>query len=108
MADIGDDAAMVIITLDPWRDTPSTLARMTETMKLPANAHILSGPVEAVNKTLDDYAVARQRDEKTGDVVHPAMTYIIDGEGRIAYTFSNAPSSWLAEAVRRIRNGRGT
>jgi len=108
MTEIGEGAAMVIITLDPWRDTPSTLARMTEKMKLPANAHILSGAVDAVNKTLDDYAVARQRDEQTGDVVHPAMTYVIDGEGRIAYTFSNAPPPWLAEAVRRISNGNGS
>jgi protein SCO1/2 len=108
MTQIGEGASMVIITLDPWRDTPSTLARMTETMKLPPNAHILSGTVEAVNKTLDDYAVARQRDEKTGDVVHPAMTYVMDDEGRIAYTFSNAPPPWLAEAVRRIRSGNGS
>ncbi len=105
LEEIGGDAAMAIITLDPWRDTPSALARFAEKSALPARAHILSGPVDAVNKTLDDYAVLRQRDEKTGDVVHPAMTYVIDGRGRIVFTFSNAPASWLAEAVRRARIG---
>lgn len=96
-------AALVIVTLDPWRDTPSSLPYLAEKWKLPENAHVLSGEVPDVTHVLDRFEVPWNRDEKSGDVSHPALTYVIDPRGRIAYTFNNAPPAWLAEAERRLR-----
>jgi len=100
------DARLVIITLDPWRDTPSALPLLAKKWKLPANAHILSGAVAAVTKTLDLYKVPWSRSEQNGDIAHPALTYVISPTGKIAYTFNNTPPRWLFQAVQRLKNVR--
>lgn len=92
----------VFITLDPWRDTPKSLPQLARRWKLPESAHILSGDPVSVTTTLDGYSVPWQRDEKTGDVSHPALVYVLDPQGRIAYTFNNPPAAWLVEAARRV------
>lgn len=93
---------VVILTLDPWRDTPKSLPFLAERWRLPANAHVLSGPVEDVTATLTQFRVPFERDERTGDVVHPALVYLIEPGGRIAYTFNNAPDRWLHQALERM------
>lgn len=99
----GYPVELLIITLDPWRDTPATLASMAKKWKLPPNAHVLSGNVPEVIRVLNNYNVPWKRDEKTGDVSHPALTYVIHPNGTISYAFSNAPGTWLIEAVKRVQ-----
>ena len=96
----------LIITLDPWRDTPNNLASQAKRWKLGENAHFLSGDVDSVRKVLDDYSVARERDMKTGDVTHPALVYVLDTKGKIAYTFNNPYPSWLEGSVERLLKER--
>ncbi|MBT3342481.1 MAG: SCO family protein [Gemmatimonadetes bacterium] len=93
---------VLVVTLDPWRDTPRALPALAEHWGLEDNAHVLSGPVDDVLATLDQYNVPRQRDEKTGDVTHPALVYLLDGEGQIAYAFNNPNVDWLSAAVDRV------
>ena len=93
---------ILIVTLDPWRDTPKSLPFLAEKWKLPRHAHVLSGPVDEVVRVLEKFKVPFQRDEKNGDVAHPALTYLISADGELAYTFNNAPSSWLREAIGRL------
>jgi protein SCO1/2 len=76
---------VVIVSLDPWRDTPGRLAHLAHHWKLGEDAHVLSGSVEEVETVLDAWNVARRRDAKTGDVTHPALVYILDASGAIAY-----------------------
>ena len=92
----------VFITLDPWRDTPTSLPSLAKKWGLPANASILSGPVKDVTNTLKSFNVIWQRDENTGEVVHPTLTYVIDRENRMAYSFQNASSQWLVDAIQRL------
>ncbi|MBI2567205.1 MAG: SCO family protein [Candidatus Schekmanbacteria bacterium] len=93
----------LIVTLDPWRDTPSSLPTMAGSFGLSADSpiHVLSGAVDSVEKVLDTYEVPRDRDDKSGEIVHPALVYVIAPSGRIAYTLNNASGEWLAEAGRR-------
>lgn len=100
------EASLVVITLDPWRDTPAALQRMAATLNIPEGARILSGTVSNVVQTLKAYNMPWSRDENTGDVQHPALTYILDAEGRIAFTFSNVKPDWLVTAVRRLPAAR--
>lgn len=93
---------ILVVTLDPWRDTPRALPALAEHWGLGENAHVLSGPVDDVLSTLDAYNVPRQRDEKTGDVTHPALVYLLDREGNIAYAFNNPNVDWLKTAVNRV------
>jgi protein SCO1/2 len=77
--------SVVVVTLDPWRDTPSRLTHIAQHWKLGEEDFVLSGDVDAVNGALDAWNVARQRDPKTGDVAHPPLVYVLDAAGRIAY-----------------------
>lgn len=98
-ARIGEDRAeIVVLTLDPWRDTPTRLAQMHREWALPPKAKILSGGVDDVTAALDGFNVPWQRNETDGDVVHPPLVYVIDADGRIAYGFNNPPVGWLVDA----------
>lgn len=101
-------AAIVVVTLDPWRDTPRALPGIAESWKLGTipGAHVLSGEIADVGRVHREYEIGATRDETTGDILHPGLIYLLDGEGRIAYRFLNPPPDWLVEAVTRL--GRET
>ncbi|GIL16477.1 MAG: hypothetical protein BroJett040_02280 [Oligoflexia bacterium] len=98
----GDDVWSVFITVDPWRDTPSSLPTLALVWKLPHQSHLLSGDIQSVQETLQKLEMPTQRDEKTGDIGHPALVYVLDREGQIAYTFNNPTVQWLTEALERL------
>lgn len=79
------DPAVLIVTLDPWRDTPARLPSIAERWELPADAWLLGGSVESVERTLDAWEVSRVRDPVSGDIEHPPLTYVVDAEGRLAF-----------------------
>lgn len=91
-----------LITLDPWRDTPSALPDLAKRWGAGPNTHVLSGEVGDVEKVLDAYRVPRQRVEKSGEVIHPALVYIVDDMGKVAYAFNNPSAKWLLDAVKRL------
>ena len=86
---------VVVITLDPWRDTPSRLPRLMDQGELGEDAFVLGGTVEAVNDALDAWNVGRERDNTSGDIVHPALTFIVDAEGRLAHATSGDRNALL-------------
>jgi protein SCO1/2 len=77
--------AVVLVTLDPWRDTPSRLSSIAERWNLSANMFLVGGDVAQVERTLDSWNVARARDELTGNVVHAVPIYVVNPDGRIVY-----------------------
>jgi len=93
---------VVVVTLDPWRDTPSRLGHVVQHWEFGDDAFFLSGAVPAVNAALDAWNVARQRDPNTGDVVHPPLVYVLDASGRIAYASSGGVEA-LLELIDRTR-----
>ena len=97
--------ALVVITLDPWRDTTPALEGIRRSWELPDDTHMLSGDVEAVNSALDQYNVARRRDPNTGQIDHVPLVYVLDRDLRIVYALNNPPLSWIVEAVHRAARG---
>jgi cytochrome oxidase Cu insertion factor (SCO1/SenC/PrrC family) len=75
--------ALLIVTLDPWRDRPERLRHIALAWGLPSAARLLGGSVEEVEATLDAWGIVRERDPDTGEVVHPTQVYRISPEGRI-------------------------
>ncbi|HWV58227.1 MAG TPA: SCO family protein [Longimicrobiales bacterium] len=75
--------AVVVVTLDPWRDTPTRTPHIAERWGLGTGDYLLTGEVETVEATLNTWEVARSRDPLTGDITHPALTYILDADGAI-------------------------
>ena len=95
--------ALWIVTLDPWRDTPGALPGLAARWQLDGDKmRVLSADVDTVLGVLDAYHVPHQRNLQTGDITHPALVYIMDATGRIAYAFNNPSRAWLVEAVRRL------
>lgn len=93
---------VLVVTLDPWRDTPARLGTMAKDWQFPANdAWMLGGSVNDVEKALTAWEVPRSRSETTGEVTHPSLVYIIDENGRIAFA-STGGSQTLAELLRRL------
>lgn len=94
--------AVLIVTVDPWRDMPSRLPSIAQAWRLPAdNAWVLGGEIDAVESALDAWRVARERDLRTGDVTHPALVYVIDAAGRIAFATTGG-ADVLGELLRRL------
>jgi protein SCO1/2 len=98
-----DGAAVLLITLDPWRDTPSSLPAIARQWDVPPSFRVLSSrSVSEVLRVAETYGVTFRRDEKTGDVVHPGLVFLVDGDGRLAYTFDNPPTAWVREGLERL------
>jgi protein SCO1 len=96
------EPAVVVVTLDPWRDPPSRLEGMGRSWGFPPdNAWILSGSVDEVEATLDGWEVARSRDERTGEVTHPSLLYVLDRDGTIAYASTGGIDA-LVSLVERL------
>lgn len=75
---------LVVVTLDPWRDTPARLPHIAAQWGVSADDRVLSGEVADVNHVLDAWSVGRARDPATGEITHPAIAVLIDAQGRIA------------------------
>jgi protein SCO1 len=96
------EPAVLIVTLDPWRDVPARLPAIAASWQLPGDgAWVLSGSVAEVETILDTWDVTRTRSATTGDVTHPALLYIVDREGRLAYASTGGVDA-LVSLVRRL------
>jgi protein SCO1/2 len=92
---------LAIVTLDPWRDTPARLPALAASWRLGADAHVLSGEPDLVNTTLDAWNVPREREASTGQLAHPALVYVLDARGRIAFA-SNGDARTLSALLARV------
>jgi protein SCO1/2 len=94
---------VLMVTLDPWRDTPSSLPGIARRWDVPKNFHILSSAsVSEVLSVIDAYQVPFERNEKSGDIVHPGLVFLVDAQARTAYTFNNPPPAWIREGLSRL------
>jgi cytochrome oxidase Cu insertion factor (SCO1/SenC/PrrC family) len=97
---------VLLITLDPWRDTPSGLPGIARQWDIPKNFHILSSArASEVLSVIKAYQVPFERDEKTGNISHPGLVFLVDAQGRLSYTFNNPPSAWIREGLDRLASG---
>ncbi len=93
--------AILVVTLDPWRDTTSRLGAIATAWRLGGDALVLSGAPDAVERALNAWRVPRVRNEKTGDLSHPAVVYVIGPAGRITYVVTGNADA-IAAAVRAL------
>jgi cytochrome oxidase Cu insertion factor (SCO1/SenC/PrrC family) len=84
---------IVIVTIDPWRDTPDRLSTLAEHWALGPNDRVLSGTIADVEAALDSLGVARRRNETTGDVDHGTSVMVLDDRGRIAWRVDGGPGA---------------
>jgi cytochrome oxidase Cu insertion factor (SCO1/SenC/PrrC family) len=94
----GKRAVLLVVTLDPWRDTEPRLPYLAGRWELGESMHLLSGAADEVERTLSRWRVPRARNPATGDITHPSMVYVIGPDGRIAYALDPDPGI-IVEAV---------
>ena len=92
----GKGAVLLVVTLDPWRDTEPRLAYLARQWELGEGMHLLSGGVDGVERTLSAWRVPRARNPATGDVTHPSMVYVVGAGGRLEYALGADPAVIVA------------
>jgi len=79
------EVPLLIISLDPWRDTPASLPSLASGWALGPGDRVLSGNVEEVEGTLDALGIVRRRDLSTGDISHPGTVMVLDERGHVVW-----------------------
>lgn len=83
---LGEQAPpLLIVTLDPWRDPPARLPAIAEEWQLDEGSRVLSGTVDEVESALSLWQVPRTRNPSTGELIHPAIAYVVSPAGRITH-----------------------
>lgn len=95
------DPAVIVVTLDPWRDTPSRLESIEERWGMGEGAFMASGRVPDVEAVLDAWGVERSRDPRNGDLAHVPRVFIVDRDGILAFE-ADADARLLTELARRL------
>lgn len=99
---------LVIVTLDPRRDTCGSLGGLVGFWRLPPGSLILGGEVEQVEAALQALSLTIERNPSTGEILHPALVLLVDSQARLRYRFNSPSQSWLEEAIARLRAERAT
>ena len=97
------DLAVVAFSLNPEADTRELRTMTTKIFGMTApQFHFVNGVPSEVNTLLDKLNIARSRDEKTGQIQHSNLFFLLDRQGRIAYrlSLSQNEQSWLISALR--------
>lgn len=105
-----NDMAVIAFSLNPEADTRELRAMTAKIYGMKTDFHFVSGIPSEVNALLDKLNVARTRDEKTGQIMHSNLFFLLDREGRIAYRLSQSEkeSSWLISALRVLLAEKST
>lgn len=93
--------ATLIVTVDPWRDTPNRLPAIAAGWALRGEEHVLSGAVETVEATLAAWQVRVVRDSLTGAVAHPTTVFLVGRNGRLSAIAPGAHPA-VTEALARM------
>lgn len=99
------DVVVVGITMDPEHDRPEVLADLADAHGVDApRFRLATGEPEHVERVLDRYDIARQRNPDTGVIDHANLFLVIDRRGRLAYRFTlgQRQSRWLGDALEQL------
>ena len=94
-----DSFAIVLVSVDPERDSPAAMARYAGLFKTPVIA--LTGAAPAIERVKTQYGVYSAKvGTATGDysIDHTATVFLIDRNGRFAATISPAEGDAAARA----------
>ncbi len=103
-AGLKDRVQLVSITLDPERDTPGRLRDYMHLYEIdPANWCFLTGPADAVRRTLADWGMWA-RPAVNGQLDHPSRVFLIDPQGRVreVYNLDFLRTTWAVEDARLL------
>jgi cytochrome oxidase Cu insertion factor (SCO1/SenC/PrrC family) len=89
--------ALVLVTLDPRRDTPTRLAFVAKDWGLSGGDFLLGGEITEVEATIEKWGIPLERDSLTGDIAHGTQLFVVGPEGRLEWVVGGGDAR---EAVR--------
>jgi protein SCO1/2 len=92
-----DSPALILVTLDPWRDTPPRLAAIARQWRLAPRDFLLGGGIGEVETTVAGWGVPWQRDTLTGEIRHGTQLFVVEPAGRLEWVVAGGDAR---EAVR--------
>jgi len=98
---VAEQPVVLILTLDPWRDTPARLPSIAQAWRVSGDTRVLSGEPPVVERVLNAWRIPRARNERTGEVSHPTLVYVLGRDGRITYVLPGGADAIVA-AVRAL------
>lgn len=91
---------IVMVSVDPARDTPAALKRFIA--KTGVDAQALTGSLRALHPIYKAYGIVIFPD-RTGDLTHTDYVYLIDRQGRLASAVtSTTPMSAVARSLKSL------
>jgi len=98
---LDDDVVLVMVSVDPERDTPERLREWMELYGL-EKAYLLTGDIDSVSKVWKAYGVLVEKievdDPSLGyGVAHTGIVYLINKNFEVEVFFLGAPPQWSAE-----------
>ena len=105
------ELTVVAFTLNPEVDSTALRKMISRVYSMDApRFHFVNGLPSEVNALLDRLNVARTRDEKSGQIMHSNLFFLLDRDGRIAYrlSLSENEQSWLTKALQTLIADRKT
>ena len=97
-----ENIQLIIISIDPWRETVNNLKHSVKQLKLVDNEHYLTGSIEKINDFLNKCNFISSRNENDGDIVHPGIVYILKGKN-IIYTFNSPNKEWIISSINKLK-----
>ena len=96
------DVQLVVVTLDPWRDTPDRLSSLAAHWALGTGDRVLSGSVADVEQVLDALGIGRRRNETTGDIEHGSTVMLVSSRGRVEWRIDGGWNR-VGELLRQVK-----
>jgi cytochrome oxidase Cu insertion factor (SCO1/SenC/PrrC family) len=78
------DVRLIVVTLDPWRDTPDRLPSLAAHWDLAPGDRVLSGSVADIDAVLAALGIGRARNETSGGIEHGATVMLVE-RGRVSW-----------------------
>ena len=95
------DVPILILTVDPWRDTPDRLPTLAEHWSVRGGDRVLSGDIDDVNRVLDALGVGRNRNTTTGDIEHLGTVMVVAQRGQVVWRADGGPRE-VAALLRKL------
>ena len=100
---------IVLISMDPARDTPATLRKVFDKRKLDGERWLLASPRASDVRAVAGLLGIRYRELADGEFNHTSALVLLDAEGRIVARteqVGSKPDPEFVAAVRRAANGK--
>ena len=96
------DVRLVVVTLDPWRDTPDRLPSLAVHWEMAPGDRVLSGAVSDVEAALDALGIGRRRNDTNGSLEHGSTVMLLDARGELAWRIDGWPGGVRDLLARRV------